>query len=258
MQVRDSASLASLTGLQEPDPKRISDLGFAVAEHAYDQTLLAAIHERAMVIRRQQSDDERHLLGLDHIRAAHKEIPEIADLMYDTERLAALSEISGTDLEPYPITRAASHINFYWPAKTPLAFHTDGAAMVELIPLYSDGTQSGGSTLLYRGPAEQGKRLLSATGRLPHERLTQIPQRVGRTVLLQGRMLLHTAETLADGHRVTLVLVLRSKAEPWKDDNSLLRLLLDDRFEDVHDEWIADLRERKLPAFRNATATDVN
>ncbi|HZG88975.1 MAG TPA: hypothetical protein VEZ42_02070, partial [Pseudonocardia sp.] len=64
------------------------------------------------------------------------------------------------------------------------------------------------------------------------------------------RMLFHTAETLTDGHRVTLVMSLRSRAEPWKDANTLGRLLRDDRPEDVEDDWRRDVETRQLPALR--------
>jgi hypothetical protein len=80
--------------------------------------------------------------------------------------------------------------------------------------------------------------------------LTGVPQRVGAGVLFRGRMLLHAAETLADGHRVTLVMSLRSKAEPWKDGNTLSRLLNDDLPEDVVADWQTDVDTRRLPALR--------
>ena len=51
--------------------------------------------------------------------------------------------------------------------------------------------------------------------------------------------------------RVTLVLSLRSRAEPWKDSNTLSRLLNDDRPEDVADDWRHDVETRQLPALRS-------
>jgi hypothetical protein len=62
---------------------------------------------------------------------------------------------------------------------------------------------------------------------------------------------LHTAETLSDGHRVTLVMSLRSAAQPWKDGNTLSRLLRDDRPEDVAANWCHDVDTRQLPALRS-------
>jgi hypothetical protein len=92
---------------------------------------------------------------------------------------------------------------------------------------------------------------LRGDGRLAGDELTRIPQRVGSSVLLQGRMVLHTAEMLSDGHRVTLVMSLRSKTEPWKDSNTLSRLLMDDRPEDVTTDWLTDVDTRQLPALRS-------
>lgn len=85
---------------------------------------------------------------------------------------------------------------------------------------------------------------------LPSERFERVPQRVRRSVLLQRRMLLHGAETLRGGQRITLVLVMRSAVEPWKDDNTLMRLMLDDELDQIQHEWIADIEQHKLPAFR--------
>jgi hypothetical protein len=50
---------------------------------------------------------------------------------------------------------------------------------------------------------------------------------------------------------VTLVLSLRSKAEPWKDNNTLGRLLMDDQPGDVEQDWRTDLDARQLPALRS-------
>jgi hypothetical protein len=44
---------------------------------------------------------------------------------------------------------------------------------------------------------------------------------------------------------------LRSKTEPWKDSNTLSRLLMDDRPEDVTTDWLTDVDTRQLPALRS-------
>ncbi|MEV0444667.1 hypothetical protein AB0I84_28650 [Streptomyces spectabilis] len=66
---------------------------------------------------------------------------------------------------------------------------------------------------------------------------------------------LHTAEPLEDGERVTLVLVMRSPKEPWKDGNSLARLLLDDPLDSVRDEWIQD-QQYQAGLYRATAAAD--
>jgi hypothetical protein len=177
-------------------------------------------------------------------------IPEVHDLVHDKDRLAELSELAGIELEPYPIGTSCSGVNFYRPGQRPIQFHRDGPAFVELVPLWADGAQEGGSTVVFRGPPDVGRTRLATEGELPDRDLLRIPQRVGASVLLQGRMLFHTAETLTDGHRVTLVLSLRSASEPWKDFNTLGRLLRDDRPEDVEDDWRNDVENRQLPALR--------
>jgi hypothetical protein len=119
------------------------------------------------------------------------------------------------------------------------------------VPLLADGAQLGGSTNAFRWPTEVGQTRLRSGRGISDDELLPIPQRAGSSVLLQGRMLLHTAESLTDGHRVTLVMSLRSVAEPWKDSNTLPRLLNDDRPEDVEEHWRHDVETRQLPALRS-------
>lgn len=249
MQVVERRTLVELTG-GDGGGAAAGDLGFARLEHGYGADLLAAVHARSREIRAALPERGQRFLGLDHLRRVQDLIPEVAALVHDADRLARLSEVAGTELEPYPISTSCSGVNFYRPGQLPIDFHRDGPAFVELVPLYVDGTQDGGSTLVFCGPADVGAARLQATGRLAGAELLAVPQRVGSSVLFQGRMLLHSAETLRDGHRVTLVLSLRSRAEPWKDGNTLGRLLRDDHPEDVAEDWRRDVDTRQLPALR--------
>jgi hypothetical protein len=122
--------------------------------------------------------------------------------------------------------------------------------MVELIPLIADGDSDSGATLVYNGVPDEGEVVLQDGHSLSKDKIERVPQEVGNSVLLQGRMLLHGAEPVRGGQRVTLVLALRSAAEPWKDDNTLMRLMLDDELAQIQDEWI-EIEKQKLPAFRN-------
>ncbi|WP_030019985.1 hypothetical protein [Streptomyces monomycini] len=244
--------LSSITG-HAYDVDAVCDLGYARYEHGYPEELLATVLDEARALARTEWEAQSadRYLGLRHLRAAHEAIPAVKTLMHDQDRLRALSELAGTELEPYPITRAASHINFYRPGEVPIAHHTDGAAVVELIPLHTAGTDRGGSTLIFQGSPERGRQLLEQGRRLAADEHAAVPQRTGHAVLMQGRRLLHTAQPLHDGERITLVLVMRSAAEPWKDGNSLARLLLDDPLPAVHDEWVRD-QEHQAARFRAA------
>jgi hypothetical protein len=250
MQLIEQQSLAEVTG-GDGRPAAAADVAFARIEHGYPTDLLDAVHEQGLRLREATTAPDRpRFLGLDHLRRVQDVIPEVAELVFDEDRLAALSELAGVELEPYPIATSCSGINFYRPGQPTIAFHRDGPAFVELVPLHVDGQQGGGSTVVFRGPPDVGRQRLRTEGSLPAAELLAIPQRLGRSVLLQGRMLLHTAEALTDGHRVTLVMSLRSAAEPWKDTNTLGRLLNDDRPEDVAEDWRRDVEERQLPALR--------
>jgi hypothetical protein len=232
-------------------PSAASDLCYARLEHGYPNDLLAAIHARSLQIRQTSHPKQQKFLGLDHLRRVQNLIPHVAELVHDPHRLERLSAVAGIELEPYPISTSCSGVNFYWPGQEPIEFHSDGPAFVELVPVHVDGSQHGGSTVVFRGPVDVGLARLRGDGRLAGDELTRIPQRVGSSVLLQGRMVLHTAEMLSDGHRATLVMSLRSKTEPWKDSNTLSRLLMDDRPEDVTTDWLTDVDTRQLPALRS-------
>lgn len=250
MRILERRSLVELTG-GDGWPRAAGDLGLARLRHGYPGELLESVCAEARRIRAETSRSGERFLGLDHLRRVQDLIPAVRELVYDPDRLARLSEVAGVELEPYPIPTSCSGINFYRPGRLPIEFHCDGPAFVELVPLFTDGAQHGGSTVLFAGPAEVGLARVRAGDRFADTELARIPQRVGASVLFQGRMLLHAAETLTDGHRVTLVLSLRSRREPWKDNNTLGRLLRDDRPEDVEQYWRADVETRQLPALRS-------
>ncbi|WP_345381376.1 hypothetical protein [Pseudonocardia yuanmonensis] len=250
MQVLERRTLTEVTG-GDGGAEAAADLAFARYTHDYDDEGLESVLARARELHAEAAQaqaGERHL-GLDHLRRVQDLVPEVRRLVHDRDRLDRLSDLAGVELEPYPIPTSCSGVNFYRPGQAPIALHRDGPAFVELVPLHADGGQEGGSTLVFRGPADVGA-VRAAQGDLPAAELEAVPQRVGAAVLLQGRMLLHTAELLTDGHRVTLVLSLRSRAEPWKDTNTLGRLLRDDRPEDVAEAWEHDVETRQLPALR--------
>lgn len=241
----NSATLQQVTGV-ERDTRRVSDLAFHSFEHGYPPELLARIASQARELadREREAQDGNRFLRVRHLREAQNHIPEVGQLMRDPARLARLSELAGTTVGPYPMTRAAAHINFYRPGEVPIDFHTDGAALVELIPLYTSGTTGGGGTIVYRGEAGSGLTRLADGDTFGGDELQHVPQSVGRSVLMQGRMLLHSAESFDDGERVTLVFALEAVSQPWQDDNTLTRLLLDDPLDRVLDEWVAQAQRR--------------
>ena len=142
--------------------RRVGSLAYAVTQHDYERLGLSDIADKA----RRLSELKRasRFLGLEHLRAAQKEIPAVAMLMHDRDRLDFLSEAAGCEIEPYPITTAAAHINFYRPTRTSIAFHTDGPAIVELIPLYLEGRRSAGCTILYTGTPDEAEIELQSDG----------------------------------------------------------------------------------------------
>jgi hypothetical protein len=243
-------SLAELAG-SGPDYHAVSPVAWAVLEGLYSRRLIDGLLDAA---HRLASQADSRFLDLKMLRGAHRLIPELREIMFDRARLDLLSEVAQTPLEPYPIDIAACHINYYESGRRPLAFHSDGAAMVELVPL-DDGGDSCAATLVFNGPRDDGLELfeMSSSNDLPDSRLLRIPHRVGQSILLQGRRLVHSGAT-TDRDRVLLVFALRATDEPWKDDNTIARLAMDYEPADFLDSWIEDEITRKLPALRNAQA----
>jgi len=234
-------TLSEITGTDDIGKKRVSDLGYAVIATTYPASVLQSIAQQARALWSARPHSPKNkFLQLDHLRGVQNHICEIAEMMTDQDRLKALSEIAGVELAPYPIPPAAAHINHYEPGRLPIEFHTDGTALVELIPLQMTCPSTEGTTMIYRGDPDVGIARLSNGELFRPDEVLDLPQAVGRSVLMQGRLLLHGVRALHTGTRTTLVLALRSVREPWKDGNTLARLLLDDDLAEVERPWIQD------------------
>jgi hypothetical protein len=179
------------------------------------------------------------------VRAAHHHSGLINDLVMDGDRLAYLSSIAKVNLEPYPVDVARSHLNYYPANVNPLALHSDGAALVEIIPLTGIDDTSG--TLVCRGVPE---RVTSSNALAPNDPgILFIPHGRNVSTILQGRRLLHSA-TVSIHRRSVLVIAMRSRDEPWKDDNTISRLAMDYTPPQFLHEWINDELTVKLPSLR--------
>ena len=68
MHVVDCKSLEEVTGVQH-DVRRVSDLGYAVIEHGYEQRLLAHVLDKAISLKQKA---QQTFLDLRHLRRAHR------------------------------------------------------------------------------------------------------------------------------------------------------------------------------------------
>ena len=232
-----------------PTHWKVSDLGVVQFKHAYDQQLLNRILEKALSLKKEIAI-KRHL-NLRYIREAQRYIPEINDLIYDAQRLNFLSELAGTELEPYPISVICSIVTFMSAddGDGTIEWHTDGVPVTELIPLAMERTE-GGELLIYQGNSEVGLSLLSQQVSLPDEQIMWIPHRVGFSTLGQMIRVLHRTAPITEGLRVTLNMNLRSHAKPFIDDNSLVYLGADNPDPGWEMEILRDVREHQLPAYK--------
>lgn len=225
---------------------RISDLGLAKIRHEYPEDLLATILDRALAIKERESE-KRHL-DLRFIRDAEKHIPEIGELVRWPGRIDALSELAGTRVEHYPFSVANAIITFMGPDDGTVDWHCDGVPATELIALACDDVE-GGDLVAYAGDSDEGMEIVRNGGTLPDEDLVRMQHEVGCSLVGQFIRVLHRAEPMRRGRRVTLNLGLRSAERPFIDDNSMYYLAADNPSFDFVDQYVADVRERQLPAY---------
>ncbi|MGI9409422.1 MAG: hypothetical protein ACR2OV_05075 [Hyphomicrobiaceae bacterium] len=233
----------------------VSQLGAVQFRHDYDLELLKTIKNKAM----SQRDDlaERKHLDLTFITGADRFIPEINEIIYDRKRLDYLSELAGTKLEPYPLSIVGSTVTFMGPrtGDGTVDWHCDGVPVTELIPLEISSPILGGELEIYLGNCEVGKAKTNRHESISEREILRIPHRVGSSTLGHFLGVLHRTAPIQFGHRITLVLNLRSVERPFVDDNRLFYLAADT---DQQREWVSemaqDVWEKQLPAYRRFEA----
>jgi len=230
---------------------RISDLGVAKVRHDYPEDLLEAIKQRALEIKEHESS-KRHL-DLRYIRDAQRLIPEIRELVHWPGRMDELGELAGTRLEHYPFSVAGTTVTFMGPEDGTVQWHCDGVAATELVALEVDNVD-GGELSVYAGDSDEGFEVVNNGGCLPEDRVVRLQHEVGYSLVGQFIRVLHRAEPMTRGSRITLNMGLRSAERPYIDDNSMYYLAADNPSFDFVDEYLADVRERQLPAYVNALA----
>lgn len=234
---------------------KISDLGAVQFQHNYDQDLLNEIKKKALELKDERAD-QKHL-DLTFITGADRYIPEINELIHDKRRLERLSDFAGTRLEPYPLSVVGSTVTYMGPqdADGTVDWHCDGVPATELIPLDISDPIIGGELEIYMGNCEVGKSQTDA-GILPDQRdILTIPHKMGYSTLGHFLGVLHRTAPIQFGHRLTLVLNLRSVERPFVDDNRMFYLAADS---EQNDKWVKeiadDVRDHQLPAYRRSEA----
>jgi len=227
---------------------QISDLGLKQVEFDYDPELLRLIFDKAQRIK-DEASEKRHL-NLRFIRKAHVAIPEILELVHYPGRLDRLSGLAGAALEPYPVSVISSTITFMGasPDDGTVAWHADGVPVTEIVPLAMRDLD-GGELQIYRGDYETGFTRLAEDGALSERDLITVPHRLGASTLAQLMRVLHRTAPIRSGYRVSLNMNLRSRDQPFIDDNPLYYLAADNPDYDWVDQYLSDVRARQVPAY---------
>ena len=233
----------------------VSQLGAVQFRHDYDSELLQAIKNKALA-QRDELAEQKHL-DLTFITGADRYIPEINEIIHDRKRLDHLSELAGTKLEPYPLSIVGSTVTFMGPrtGDGTVDWHCDGVPVTELIPLEISSPILGGELEIYLGNCEVGKAKTNRRESISEREILRIPHRMGSSTLGHFLGVLHRTSPIQFGHRITLVLNLRSVERPFVDDNRLFYLAADT---DQQREWVnemaQDVWENQLPAYRRFEA----
>ncbi|WP_430448189.1 hypothetical protein [Rhodophyticola sp.] len=239
-------SRSEITGY--PNYHQVSDLGVVQFRHSYDDDLLGHILKRALEIKEMHADKRQ--LNLNYIRDAASHIPEINDLLHSPRRMEVAEKLSGTRLEPYPISIISSIITFTSarPEDGAITWHADGVPVTELIPLSIIDPQ-GGELELYRGSADEGLYRAHSGEEIPQDRIISIQHREGFSVLGQLMRLMHRVRPMTRGYRITLNLNFRSAEKPFIDDNTMCYLAADNPDFEWQNAYIEDVKARQLPAY---------
>ena len=229
----------------------IGNFGAIQLENNYDPNLLSIILSKAISLKNTLSI-KRHL-NLKYIRGAQRYIPEIHDLIHDQTRLERLRMLTEVRLEPYPISVISSIITFMGPEEDDGAidWHCDGVPVTELVPLALDEVE-GGELELYHGNSEIGLSLIEEGREIPEADILRIRHKLGFSTVGQLLRVLHRTAPIRRGYRVTLNLNLRSADKPYVDDNNMVYLGADNPEDEWHAEYMADIRTRQLPTYREA------
>jgi len=249
MEVRHAISREAIIG--HDTAWKISDLGAIQFEHGYDEELLKTIERKALELKEQYAI-QKHL-DLTFITGADRYIPEIAELHQNKKRMKRISQLAGTELEPYPFSIVSTTVTFMGPEDIDgvVDWHCDGVPVTELVPLSISDPIIGGELEIYMDNCEIGRSALDKGETLPAEKMMIMPHKVGYSTLGQLMGVLHRTVPIQFGSRVTLVMNYRSVKEPHKDDNRIYYLAADN---DDDKTWIneiaEDVWERQLPAYR--------
>jgi hypothetical protein len=233
----------------------VSNLGAVQFEHHYDRGLLDAIKAKALALKEEHAH-QKHL-DLTFITGADRLIPEINELMHEKQRVERLSDFAGTRLEPYPLSIIGSPVTYMGVSDKDgtVDWHCDGVPVTERILLENSEPLIGGELEIYMGPWERGKSMIDR-GITPDEQdIMRIKHKPGYSTLGHFLGALHRTRPIQFGHRLTLVLNLRSVERSFVDDNRLFYLVADT---DQEDEWVkeiaSDVWNNQLPAYRRAEA----
>lgn len=247
IEIRNSYSRDDFIG--HPTFHKVSDLGLVQFKHTYDRSLLDKITKKAVELKEEHAFN-RHL-SLRYIRGAQRFIPEINDLIYDAARLGNLSKLAGTELESYPLDVITSLITFMGPSDEDgsVGWHTDGAPVIEQIPLVLDKLE-GGELQVYQGDSEVGLYKLSEGEKFNENEFLCVAHHKEYSMLSQFFRVLHRTNLITKGQRITLVLNLRSKEKSFINDNTSFYVGADNPDFDWFDQFRTDVRERQLPAYQ--------
>jgi hypothetical protein len=220
-----------------------SNLGVVQFKHPYDEELIDSIRTKAELLR--HSVAEKRHLNLKYIRAAHLYIPEICEIVNYPNRLQILSELANDDLEVYPVSVISSIVTFQdGQDEGSVMWHTDGVPVTEMIPL-SIQNLHGGKLEVYSGYSEVGMAEHYTAGHsIKESDKLQIEHRMGYSTLAQFIRIMHRAEPIKQGSRITLNVNLRSKNRPFIDDNNLCYLGADNPGFEWQEEYINDVKKQ--------------
>jgi len=136
--------------------------------------------------------------------------PFIRALQTSPRLLGLLATLAGEPLVPHACLSNSPQVNLSSPGSTSPVdhWHTDSIAYAGVVILSDMQDMQGGELELYRGHADEGRRLLRTSGGIPSEQVERVSyQAAGNMILTRGSAVLHHVTPVTSNTvRTTLIL----------------------------------------------------
>ena len=179
--------------------RMLSDEGLATA-----QEVLKLLQPRVVT----HTDDSK-TLGRQNLYYGQYQSKFLRDLMSCTEVIEFLSGIFQPPLAPHTMPHLGCQINFANAKQggSIIGWHHDIVGFTVVITMHDPSAIEGGHLIYYKGPRDEGERILTSGQELPEDKVVVSNQTpMGNCTIIQGSAVLHAVQPVQnDGFRCSII-----------------------------------------------------